>query len=244
MNYHRNKNNICKVICSLFPQGLFSLRLTHKVRHTTLKKGLKGQMFVRAAIIIVIGLIMIKNILGVYGIMEEKRTQETGILDKQLRNIKNEYGYAIAAAAMQANINDSGISYLSNFSDFIRSENDAKIFYLFAFANGSNQNYYLTVGNYMNDMINITSLAVTTSSPSSWQISAMNDKTNLTNSFSSSINGTINVTINYTLSGTSISEFVPLTVDTKNRVIGFFDISLYSGNDFIRTKFVYNATRI
>ena len=136
-------NDIANPLFSLFSKVFFFSK----------EKKLKGQMFVIAGIIIVIGLIMIKNILGSYGIIEEKRSHETIIFDKQLRNIKNEYAYAISVAVMQANINDSGIVYLSNLSDFIRSENDAKIFYVFAFANGSNQNYYLTVGNFLNDKI-------------------------------------------------------------------------------------------
>ena len=77
---------------------------------------LKGQFFILSAIFILIGLIMLKSLLGVYVTVEEKRKQESDIHDKQLRNIKSEYENTLAIASLQPVPSTNGAEYLYNLS--------------------------------------------------------------------------------------------------------------------------------
>ncbi len=205
------------------------------------RKGSKGQMFVIGAILIVIGLIMLKNLLGIYSTAEEKRYQESIIIDKQLRNVKDEYKYIVATAAVQADANASGISYLSNFSNFIRNDFDSKIVYMFVYANGTTQRFSITVGNFIDDKINVT-VNATNSNPAGYLYGNMNDKTNLTREFNATINGTINVTLTYIYRSGNFTERIPVNVSTRNLAAGFFDISLEDSSLYIRSKETYNWT--
>ncbi len=114
----------------------------------------KGQMFLIGSIMVLIGLIMLKNLLAVYTTVEETRFQETNIIDKQLSNVVNEYENIIGLASL--NGYDNGVSYLSNFSGFLRNDIDSEILYSFVFANGTTQRYNVTIGNYLGDKINLT----------------------------------------------------------------------------------------
>ncbi len=205
------------------------------------ERGRKGQMFVIGAILILIGLIVLKNLLGVYSTAEEKRYQESVILDKHLRNVRDEYKYIIATASMQNDANASGISYLSNFSSLIRNDMDSKIVYMFIFANGTTQKFSVNVGNFVNDKINVT-VNATNSNPNGYVYGGMDDKTNLTREFNATINGTINVTLKYLHRNINFTETVPMNVSTKNLAAGFFDITLVGSDIYVRTKETYNRS--
>ena len=204
------------------------------------KRGRKGQMFVIGAILILIGLIVLKNLLGVYSTAEEKRYQESVILDKQLRNIRDEYKYIIATASMQNDANASGISYLSNFSSLIRNDMNGRIVYMFIFANGTTQKFSVNVGNFVNDKINVT-VNATSSNPNGYVYGSMDDKANLTKEFNATINGTINVTLKYLYRNINFTEMVPVNVSTKSRAAGFFDITLEGSDIYVRSKETYST---
>lgn len=197
-----------------------------------------GQMFVIAAIIILVGLIMLKNLLAVYSTMEEKRSVESDMLDKQLKNIRGEFRYIAGIASLQADANASGIAYLSNFSGFLRSDADIRILYLFAFANGTSQKYSITIGNYLKDNINAT-VNVTGSTSAGYYFGTINDETNITTAFQSTA-GTVNITLAYSYRNQNITERLPLSV-SGNSVAGFFDITLEDGMT-VRSKDVYNRS--
>ena len=201
----------------------------------------KGQIFLAGAVILLVGLIVLRNLLGVYGTIEEKRYQESLLYDDQLMNIKNEYQYIVGISTLQSNVNESAVNYLSNFSNYLRNEiSDFRVLYLFVFVNGSNQKYSITLGNFLNDKINAT-VSVSDSTPSNISIGSMNDKSNSTNEFQSNVNGTVNITLGYQIKNLTITEMIPIT-SNKNITYGLFDITLNAKDLMVRTKYVCNRT--
>lgn len=201
----------------------------------------KGQIFLAGAVILLVGLIVLRNLLGVYGTVEEKRYQESLLYDDQLMNIKNEYQYIVGISTLQSNVNESAVNYLSNFSNYLRNEiSDFRVLYLFVFVNGSNQKYSITLGNFLNDKINAT-VSASDSTPSNISIGSMNDKSNSTNEFQSNVNGTVNITLGYQIKNLTITEMIPIT-SNKNITYGLFDVALNAKGLMVRTKYVCNRT--
>ena len=164
--------------------------------------GKKGQLFIAGAIIILVGLILLKS-LFVYSSVEEKRFLESSLLERYSGNIMNEYENIAGLATMQSDVNRSGIDYLSNFSFFITDAMRSKILYAFVFVNSNS--YSVTVGNFLGDKINLT-INATDSTPGCYHIGVMNHKTNQTREFIADINGTVELTFGYVKSGNEYSQ--------------------------------------
>ena len=189
----------------------------------------KGQMFIIAAIIILIGLIILKSLLGIYTTVEEKRYQETSILDKQLRNIKNEYERLSGLAFYDY---PSGIQHLSDFSALT----DKKVLYMVVFVNESN--YKVTVANFIDDKINCT-LTATSSTPSEYKIGTLNHAEYVVREFHA-LSSNVDLTLTYQAKGSVITEAISLDT-TKNATVSFFDITLDKKDMFVRTKDTYEV---
>lgn len=200
----------------------------------------KGQFFLIAAIFILMGIIIIKDIIGFFEIGEERRFHESTFLNKNLKNIKNEYRYLIGLSSMQSDVNSSGIIKLWNFTNLIRDSINSKILYVYIFTNGTNQKYSITVGNFLNDRINVL-INVTNSTIPSYFFGLMNDKTNNTKEFQSNINDTINIILTYDTQTEQTIEKFSIN-PSKNSVTCFFDITLYNDNLLVRMKDIYNRT--
>jgi len=194
----------------------------------------KGQLFIVGAIIILIGFIMLHNLFA--SSIEEKRFLESSLLDSYSGNIVNEYRNIVGLSSMQSN--KSGIDYLSNFSFFIRDDTESRILYVFVFLNSST--YSVTVGNFLNDKINVT-ISATDSTPNSYSIGVLDDKTNQTREFTADINGTIELTLTYNKMGNEFNETIPVKAG-NNFVQGFFDISVEEDGLFLRKIDMYNRT--
>lgn len=200
----------------------------------------KGQMFIIASVLVAIALIGIKNLLGVYSTFEESRFEETLNLDKQIRNIKNEFGYLLGVATLKGDVNISGITFFYNFSNFTVNDIDARILYAFVFVNSSTQEYGVTVGNLIKDTINIT-INATNSTPVGYTL-ILNSSTNATRQFNSNINGTVNITLTYSLHNENVTERFSILASTRRYAGIFFDIKLSSKDEFVRSKELYNRT--
>ncbi|MCX6818939.1 MAG: hypothetical protein NT129_02970 [Candidatus Aenigmarchaeota archaeon] len=187
----------------------------------------KGQMFIIASIIILVGLIMLKNIIGIYATVEEQQHQETDIADKQLINIKSEYERILGLATFSP---ASGLDYLSSFSSLV----PGKKLYLYVRINGSAFN--VTVGNFLDDKINCT-LRATSSSPSEYFIGVLGSKEYATREFQA-LSNNINLTLSYEQQGSSIIETIPIDV-SKDFIIGFFDIAIEKKGMLVRAKEIY-----
>jgi len=199
-----------------------------------------GQMFIIASILIVTALLALKNLLGVYSTFEEKRFEETLDLDSQLKNIKNEFGYILGIAALQNDVNGSGIRFFYNFSNFIANDIDARILYVFVFVNSSNQAFGVTTGNLLREAINVT-INATNSTPTGYTF-IMNSSFNTSREFQSSINGTINITLTYSRQNSNITERFPILVSTIRSAAIFVDARVHGENAFVRAKEIYNKT--
>lgn len=194
-----------------------------------------GQMSIIAAVFIVIGLILLKNLLGIYATLEEKRLQEANIVSKQLDNIKGEY----RNIAGLPSLNSSVMEYLYNFTELIRGDMDASILYLYVFSNASAQRYSVTLGNFMKGMINATVNATGTT----YAFGIMNDRRNSTTDFSFTADTSINMTLRYAMSGANITEEFRVPVSTaRNSAFGFFDIQLKTADIAVRSKEIYNRS--
>lgn len=201
---------------------------------------LKGQFFIIAALLIIVALITFRNTLSVYTTLEEKRFQESLITDKQLNNIRNEYHYLVGIASGRTEPNVSAIDYAANFSGFLRNRHDIKILYVIIYTNATAKNYSVTVGNYLNDRLNVT-INGTDSTPAGYFISNVNDKTNATRHFNTSLSGFVNVTVLYNRQNINHTE--RFSVDTKvNMLFGFFDIQLEDSDIRLRSQSAYNTT--
>lgn len=198
-------------------------------------------MFLICAVLIVVALIMLRTLFGIYATIEEKRAEESVILDKQLRNLKKEYGYLAGIGSMQPNPNASATQYLTNFSSFLRDDTDIKVLYLYVFVDGTSQRYSVTVGNYLKDTINAT-VNVTSSSTTGYAYGNINDRENATTQFSATANGTVTVNLTYLLRTDNMTETVPINVSTSNFTLILADITLGSGDAVVRAKEVYNRT--
>lgn len=199
---------------------------------------MKGQMFFIAAIFMVIGFVLLRGLLTLPEISEEKTFHDTAYLDRNLKNIANEYSHIAGAASMQPSINRSGQEYLYNFSTFVRSEVDSRIAYVLIYANGSTGNFSATIGNFVQNNISGTiSFAGPLSSSTGF---VMNDRTNLTYAFNSTP-GWTNVTFEYTYGGSITIEKFYFN-SSRNYVAAFFDITLLENGLFVRSKSYYNRT--
>jgi hypothetical protein len=201
--------------------------------------GKKGQMFVIAAIFMIIGVILLRNILSFPAITQEKTFQDVSYLDRNLKNIKNEFAYTAGVASAQHRPNATGADYLLNISDYVRNQFDSKILYLYVFANGTTQNVSVTVGNYLQTNISGT-IEVTDSTPPTRAFD-LNDKGYITLEFNSS-QSMVNLTLNYTIQDRKTVEKIYFNVSTKNYVRAFFDITLLDTGFFARSKSVYNRS--
>ena len=199
---------------------------------------MKGQFFIIAAVIILIGFILLRNSLGIFDTLAERRIVESSLMNKQAINIVNEYKYLAGTASLQNQVNRSAIDYFYNFSSYLRDERNVEILYVFAYMNDSANTYSVTIGNFINDNIN-ASINVTTSTPQSVNFT-LNDKRNTTYNFAVSSEGIININLAYQRIDTTITE--RLSIDSrKNMTSSFFDITLIENNK-IRVKDVYNVT--
>ena len=208
------------------------------------KKGSKGQMFVIAGIIILIGFFMLRGIFGIYMTLEEKKYQETIIIDRELRNIQHEYEKIISVSRLQGNANDTAISNMMSFSTYLRGEEEMEILYVIVSLN--NTAYTVTVGNFLNDNINLT-VNASDSSPNSRNLSALNDMRNASASFSADVStGVINVTLYYRRRSEAVTEIIPVRVAPLSKEGSFMqlflDAKLKSRDDFVRVKSTHNTT--
>lgn len=199
---------------------------------------MKGQMFIIAAIFIIIGLILVHNLLNVFDLFEETRKTTSLVGDRNIDNIAKEYEY-IAGIASMNNANVSAISMLSNFSDLIREVENAKIFYALVFVNGSSNDYSITIGNYAGNGAN-TTIDATGSSPPSVNL-LVGDRANKTAFFSSSA-GIREINITYTIRNETIMENFSVNITGRNTIQIFYDISLRNNDLIKRTKSLYNTT--
>jgi len=203
----------------------------------------KGQMFLVGVVILLVGIIMLRNFVGVYFTTEEKRHQESFMIDKRIENIKNEYENIINIASIQRkfgnSINESLVEYLSNFSAYMKNEYKSnpkfKVLYLVIFVN--NSKYSVLLGNFLDDNIN-ASLNVTASIPSLYEFGIVNDSESRTADFTST-ESNFTVTLSYRIKNSNITERV---YADSNKIFSFFDLSLVGKDYMVRKKFLYNRT--
>ena len=204
----------------------------------TLGSGHKGQMFIIAAIFMIVGVILLRNVLSLPALTQEKAFQDISYLDRNLNNVKNEFTYLAGVASVQP-IPNASASYLFNFSDYIRGQFDSKMLYVFIFSNGTTNNISVTIGNYLQN--NISGVINLTDSTPTGQIFNLNDKSYVTVRFNAS-QTILNFTINYTLQNRETVEKLYVNSSTRNHVAAIFDITLQDTGVTLRSKSVYNRT--
>ncbi|KHO48150.1 MAG: hypothetical protein QT00_C0001G0163 [archaeon GW2011_AR5] len=204
-------------------------------------KRVKGQMFVIAAIFMILGFVLLRNLLSLPEITQEKVYQDTSYLDKNLRNLEREYSYLAGTASMQPNVNFSGNQYLHSFTQLVRSEFDAKVLYVYIYSNGTSSNVSVTIGNFMkNNMSGV--LNITSATPTGRTFS-LNDTHNTTLEFNLTA-GWLNATLNYTMQNRETVERLYFNASTRNYVLGFTDMTLQERGFLVRFKSTYNRTWI
>jgi len=198
---------------------------------------MKGQLFIIAAIFMIVAIVLIRNMTGGVDLSEESRFQESRYFEKQLDNIMNEYRMITGASALQPDPNQTGMDSLRNISLMVKDDTDISVFYIFIFANGTSQNFTATFGNFLNDRMNITFNA-TNSNPTGTQIILENNQ-NKSIIFDSSP-GDINLNITYLSGGIVTHESFDIAISSSNQVFGFFDVKLRDSGFFVREKEIYN----
>ncbi|MBI2579540.1 MAG: hypothetical protein HYW27_01425 [Candidatus Aenigmarchaeota archaeon] len=205
------------------------------------KMNRKGQMFLIAMIFVLISFLILRNVLDIYDVFEEKRAQEIKTEDLEMRNIVREYQHAAGIASMQADINRSGQDYIFNFSSFVRDTRGAKMLYLFAYANGSTGKYSVTLGNFLSDNVNAT-LSGTNTAPASSQFT-LGDRRNQTLEFNFTANGTVELNLTYTTANQDRKDLLNLSVQSPSLFITLMtDITLEEKDISVRYKDIYNRT--
>ncbi len=198
----------------------------------------KGQMFIIATLFIIVAIVLIRNMVGTLEITEENRFQETRLVENTLRNAQNEFRELAALAALQQDANQSGMDYMRNLSLQLRDDADVQIMYIYVVANGTNNKYSVSMGNYLQDRMNITFNA-TNSNPGG-RVFIIEDKANLTREYNSSVNGTISFNVTYTAQNQESTERFNITSNTKNNIFLFTDVTVRSNELFARGKDFYN----
>jgi hypothetical protein len=198
---------------------------------------MKGQMFIVAAVFMIIGMIMIKNLVSPT-LDETKRYTESITYDRAIRNIASEYKYLANTALGRPYTAIDAPYYVSQFSSFLRDDiNGFSSVYSLVIMNLTTATYNMVLGNYLGSDINIT-VSATDSNPNSQNI-ILADKTNQTLSFT--ITGaSVNVTLNYTAN--RIATLERFSLPQMEGVTLFYDIRLLKDSDYFQIKDIYNRT--
>lgn len=198
---------------------------------------MKGQFFIIAAIVIATGLAMISGLLNIYKISETSAGEQMDVGWDILKNIMKEYRFITRVAAVQADPNKSAVQYLSNFSLNIREQQNARILWLAIFMNGTSQEYYVNVGNFMQKRV-LLSISVTNSIPSSVS-TYLNDLNTASFNFSPQASGLINLTVRYETEDKITEDTISFSAGNTNSLTGFFDIAIKGAGSYVKTKEAY-----
>jgi hypothetical protein len=177
---------------------------------------MKGQFFFLGAVIIVIGLILLKSLHSFYFVIEENR--HLAIRDDKVWNIQREYVYAAGIGRMN-NVRDD---YLFDLSQRFRNDTDIKVLYLLIDSNDTG--FSVSTGNFLRNSLNATLVANTSSS-----VFSLQDKERRRDHFDNAVN----ITFSYTLANETFSEVVNFTVNATKL---FYDIELFDDEYKIRVK--------
>lgn len=225
-----HKNHIRNEILCF--NNIYSNKRYSKLQNRLSRKPiLKGQMFIIGAVLLLVSVILIKDIVNIYPIIDEKNYINSIITEKNMRNVKNEFNYILGMVALRNSTN-----YMSNFSDYIRRDN-YKSMHIITIVNGTTNNFTVTIGNYFGGDLNYT-LNATDSTPKGYT-NIVKDRSYSYHIFNTSTTGSIIITFNYTLDNDNIVETIPIDVKNRNFIQGFFDIKTDS-LIYMRTKYLYN----
>lgn len=202
----------------------------------------KGQMFLIAAIIISVAIVMSRSMIDVYPTAEEKNFQDTETLVEMLENVEQEYRYSINTATRHENVTIVGPEYLRKLSSFIENdtqhEMDYQTIYLFAHLNASTREYNITIGNFLNDEIDAT-LTIKEAVTFTDHIGYLDSGEDITRGYelSTGYNDKIIIILDYIFRHSTYSENVSL-IATRNTNLLFYDIRLRQ-DSFVRAKDIY-----
>lgn len=110
---------------------------------------MKGQLFLIGAVVIIVGLFLLKNLFSVHGFIEEVRYLETSNPGFEIDNVMREYQRVAGLCKVNNNYN-----YLSDFSMNLRNNSYLKSLYFVGVAN--NTGYIVISGNFIGYNINVT----------------------------------------------------------------------------------------
>ncbi|MDI6720995.1 MAG: hypothetical protein QMD85_01300 [Candidatus Aenigmarchaeota archaeon] len=201
----------------------------------------KGQMFLIATILILVTFFALRNMLDVYDVFEEKRSQEIKTENFQIRNMVKEYEYTAGIASMQPDVNRTAQDYLFNFSTFIRDVSDVKVLYVFVYSNSTTGKYSVVIGNFLSDNVNGT-INATNSQPSSFQF-LLRNKRDITKEFNFTVNGSAELNLTYTTKNEVRRDTMNITLQSPGYFASLLTDITAEGNDIkVRYKDIYNRT--
>ncbi len=199
----------------------------------------KGQMFIIAAIIVSISLILLKEYFGVFSIIEEKRHQNAESLSERMANIQAEYMNIVNVAMENSDVNASAIGQLYNFSQYLQQQEDIEILYMFVYVNKSRNEMQVVLGNFMGDTIDV--LLNTTGTVFSEQTATLFDKETAEMLFyiQPEYDSLVNITLEYELQDEFVIERASIDASGNSQLL-FYDFAVSSGASSSRVKDVYN----
>jgi len=204
-----------------------------------MKKGLrKGQMFMIAGILILVGFLMLKSMLSVYQTVEEKTTEESELVDRQIKNIIKEYEMTLGFGSLQADPNQSTLEYLVNFTKYLESDMTIEVLFVYAFYDNTTGNYTVNIGNFLDDKRNCT---INTTNPTNSDTFNLADEKNYTKEFNTTSTSS-DITLTYGFRGQDRKEKITVETGNQNFTIGFFDVNIRKDNIVMRAKQTYNRT--
>lgn len=198
-----------------------------------MEKVLKGQMFVIAAIFFIVGFVLLRSVLSLPLITQEKTFQETSIMERNIKNIAHEYEEITGTASLQPDINRSINEYVYNFTNYTIVDMNMQTIYLGLIHNSTSGKTLVTVGNFLGrtvaGSVNISSVLKNFS---------LGHREYVPIVFTPG-SGVQNVTLVY---DNLVREKLYFNASARNTVAGFFDLSIEDGQFFVRSKSVYNRT--
>ena len=191
-----------------------------------------------AGILILVGFLMIRNLLSVYQTVEEKMSEESGLVDKQIKNIIKEYEMIVGVGSLQSDPNQSTLNYLVNFTKYLKNDMTIEVLFMYAFYDNTTGNYTVNIGNFLDDKINCT---INTTNPANSDTFDLEDEENYTKEFSATSSSS-DITLSYGFRGNNRKEKITVLTGNQNFTIGFFDVTIIKDNIIMRAKQTYNRT--
>jgi hypothetical protein len=202
----------------------------------------KGQLFLISGVIVVVVLILMKNGLNLYKLVENKNALEAGFESLEFRNIEDEILKTVQISYSQKpNIS----SNINNFTTFVRSSLSTRMIDLNGFfvetvySNSTRLN--VTFFNFLGKDVSFLNLTLGSSTPQLFYSTA--DGSSISTNFTFSGEGDYDLKVFFNTSSENRTENFTVEYESgESSFVGFFDMSFVGSRGELRDKFTEDVS--